>query len=66
MIEDVALPAAQAKGLRVGDEVHLMAARGELDAKLGGDDAAAAVGGIAGDADLHRRFPCRKYLKLAG
>jgi hypothetical protein len=34
--------------------VDLVAARGELDAELGGDDAGAAVGGITGDADLHK------------
>ncbi len=66
VIENIALPAAQAKGLRVGDEVHLMTARGEFNAKFCGDDATAAVGGIAGDADLHGRFPCRKFLKQAG
>jgi hypothetical protein len=32
-----------------------MAGGGQLDAELGGDDAAAAVGGIAGDSDLHKR-----------
>jgi hypothetical protein len=50
---DVGLAAGEAEGLRVGDEVDLVAARGELDAELGGDDAGAAVGGVAGDADLH-------------
>jgi hypothetical protein len=30
-----------------------MAARGELDAELGGDHSGAAVGGIAGNADFH-------------
>ena len=54
VIVDVVLAAVEAEGLRVGDEVDLVAARGEFDAELGGDDAAAAVGGIAGDADLHR------------
>ena len=51
---NVGLTAAQSKGLRIGDEVDLMPARRELDAKLRGDDAAAAVRGITGDADLHR------------
>jgi len=50
---DVLLAAAEAEGLRVGDEVDLVASGGELDAELGGDDSAAAVGGIAGDSDLH-------------
>ena len=51
---DVGFAAGEAEGLRVGDEVDLMAAGGEFDAEFGGDDAAAAVGGITGDADLHR------------
>ena len=55
MIEDVALAAAQTKGLRVGDEVDLVTTRGQLNAQLGGDDATAAVGGITGDANLHGR-----------
>jgi hypothetical protein len=32
-----------------------VAARGELDAELGGDDAGASVGWVAGDADFHGR-----------
>ena len=51
---DVGFAAGEAEGLRVGDEVDLVAAGGEFDAEFGGDDAAAAVGGITGDADLHR------------
>ena len=51
---DVLLAPAEAEGLRIGDEVDLMAGGGQLDAELGSDDAAAAVGGIAGDADLHK------------
>jgi hypothetical protein len=31
-----------------------VAARGEFHAELGGDDAGAAVGGVAGYADAHR------------
>jgi hypothetical protein len=31
-----------------------MAASGEFHAELGGDDAGAAVGGIAGNANAHR------------
>ena len=57
VVVDVGFAAGEAEGLRVGDEVDLVAARGELDAELGGDDAGAAVGGIAGDADLHKREP---------
>ena len=50
---DVGFAAGEAEGLRVGDEVDLVAAGGEFDAEFGGDNAAAAVGGITGDADLH-------------
>jgi hypothetical protein len=46
--------AAKANRIGIGDEVNLVPARGQLDAKLGGDDAAAAVSGIASDADSHR------------
>ena len=53
VVADVGVAAGEAEGLRVGDEVDLVAARGELDAELGGNDAGAAVGGITGDADLH-------------
>ena len=57
MIEDVALSAAETKGLRIGDEVHLVTACCQLNAEFSGDDAAAAVSGIAGDADLHGLYP---------
>ena len=40
-------------GVGVGDEVDFVAARGQFQAQLRGDDAAAAVGGITGDADFH-------------
>ena len=43
----------EADRVRVGDEVDVVAARGEFEAELGSDDPAAAVGGIAGDADSH-------------
>src|SRR5579875_1113099 len=33
--------------------MHLVPGGGQFDAKFGGPDAAAAVGGIAGDSDLH-------------
>ena len=51
---DVGFAAGEAEGLRVSDEVDLVAAGGEFDAEFGRDDAAAAVGGVTGDADLHR------------
>ena len=37
----------------VGDEVDLVAAIGQFEAQFRGHDAAAAVGGITGDADVH-------------
>src|ERR1039457_5299554 len=40
-------------GIGVGDEVDLVAARGQFQAQLRGDDAAAAVGGITGDTNSH-------------
>src|SRR5579859_609526 len=51
----------------ISDEVHLMPAVGQLQAKLGSDDAAAAVSGIAGNSDSHNFgirlatpiWPCR-------
>jgi hypothetical protein len=52
---DVGLAAGEAEGLRVGDEVDLVTAGGELDSELGGDYSGAAVGGVAGDAYLHKR-----------
>ncbi len=51
---DIRFASGETKRLRVGDEVDLVAARGEFDAKLGGDDSAAAVGGVTRDANLHR------------
>src|SRR5205085_7317169 len=43
---------------RVADEVHVVAAAREREAELRRDDAGAAEGGIAGDADLQiSRFP---------
>src|SRR2546430_10936448 len=43
----------QANGRGVADEVDLVPASGQLDAKLGGHDAGAAVSGVARDADAH-------------
>ena len=43
----------QADGIGVRDEVDLVAAVGEFESELRGDDPAAAVGGIASDADVH-------------
>jgi len=44
-----------ADGRSVADEVDVVAAGGKLLAELGGDDAGAAVGWVAGDADFHER-----------
>ena len=38
----------------IADEVHVVPARGELHAKLGGDDAGAAVSWVACDPDAHK------------
>lgn len=43
----------QANGHRVTDEMNLVAARGELDAQLGGDHTGAAVRRVASDSDFH-------------
>jgi hypothetical protein len=44
-----------------------VAAGGEFHAELGGDDAGAAVGGVAGYADAHRvRFESPSNLMKAG
>ena len=52
VVEDVG-PLAEANGIRVGDEMDLVAAVGQLQAKLGGDDAAAAISRVTGDTDAH-------------
>ena len=43
----------EADRVGVGDKVDLVPARGQFHAQLGGDDAAAAVRWITGDADVH-------------
>ena len=45
VIEDAVVAPAQPEGLRIGDEVHLVAQRGKLDAQLRGHHARTAVGG---------------------
>ena len=47
-------------GIGIGDEMNLMPAQGEFEAEFGGDDAAAAIGGIAGDPDFHVRLGLRE------
>ena len=50
---DVRIVGVHADRRGVADEVDVVPAGGELLAEFGGDDAGAAVGGIAGDADAH-------------
>ncbi len=49
---NVGFASIEPKRRRGGDEVHLVAAGGKFNAKLGGDNSAAAIGRVAGDADL--------------
>src|SRR5438067_165178 len=57
----------EADGIGVSDEMDVVTAVGELEAELGGDDPAAAVGGVTGDSDSHGNginlavpiWPCR-------
>jgi len=53
MIMNVRFGAGQTNGLRIGDEMNLMAAPGEFKSQFGGHNSAAAVGGITGDTNLH-------------
>ncbi len=53
VIMDVRFRSGQANGLRIGDEMNLVAAASQFQAQFGGDYSAAAVGRITGDADLH-------------
>jgi hypothetical protein len=52
---DVRVVGVHADGRGVADEMDVVSARGKLLAEFGGDDAGAAVGGVAGDADFHER-----------
>jgi len=51
---DARIVGVHADGRGVTDEMNVVAADGEFHAELGGDDAGAAVGGVAGDAYAHR------------
>jgi hypothetical protein len=53
VIMNVRFLAAQPDGLGIGDEMNLVAALGQLQTEFRGYHAAAAVGGITGDANLH-------------
>jgi hypothetical protein len=73
VIVNIGLRLGQPDGLRVRDEVHLVAALRQFQAQLGCDYTAAAVGGITGDSDFHaswltdwmdlrrRRFSCMAH-----
>ncbi len=50
---DMGVVRVHADGRGVADEMDVVAAGGQFLAELGGDDAGAAVGGIAGYADAH-------------
>ena len=52
---DIGLRGDQADGLRIRDEMDLVSTLGKFEAELSGDNAAAAVGRITGDSDLHVR-----------
>ena len=60
---NAAVAGVHADGRGVADEMNFMAAGRELHAQFGGDDAGAAVSGIARDADAHEnlfvRLLCR-------
>jgi len=53
MIVNVGFRPGQANGLRIGDEMNLMAPAREFEPQFSGHNAAAAVGWITGDPDLH-------------
>src|SRR5260370_40585994 len=53
MIMNVRLRPGQTYGLRIGNEMNLVSPASELKPQFGGDNSAAAVGWITGDANLH-------------
>src|SRR5208337_3281821 len=53
VIMNVRFRPGQANGLRIGDEMNLMAAASQLKTQFGGHNSATAVGRITGDANLH-------------
>ena len=59
MVVNLGVRLGEPNGQRVGDEMHFVAALCQLHPQLGGDDAAAAVGGITGDAYFHVLFVSR-------
>jgi len=59
MKEEILLKRGEAEWEGVADKVDVMAPLAELDAQFRRDGAASAIGGIAGDADLHRKSKVR-------
>ena len=53
VIVNVGMRTGQPDGLGIGDEVNFVAALRQFQPQLGCDHAAAAVGGITGNADFH-------------
>jgi hypothetical protein len=56
MKEDVLLEGGEAEGESVANKMNLVSPLAEMDPELCGNGSASAVGGIAGDADLHMSF----------
>ena len=57
VIVDARRAGIQPDGIGVGDEMHFVAAGGQLQAQFRGDNAAAAVSRITGDPDFMSLFP---------
>jgi hypothetical protein len=53
MVMNVGMQFSQTDGLSVRDKVYFVAALGQFNSELGGDNSAASVGRIAGYSDLH-------------
>src|SRR5229473_1441943 len=73
MIVNMWVGRAQANGLRVSDEMHIMSALRQFHAQFGGHHSAPTVGGITCDSDLHlacsimiRKMQSGKYRWLEG
>ena len=53
VVVDIWFRSTEPDGLGVGNEMNVMPTLGQLEAQLGGDNAATTVGGIACDSNLH-------------
>src|ERR1700704_3123751 len=53
VVMNIRFGASQADGLSIRNKMNFMSALGEFQTKFGGHDAAATVGGITGDPNLH-------------